>query len=376
MYTNILSPLFYYKQLVNRRQTYWQPFFLFLLTMDVIHLYLGVDLKSFVVSNLLFISCYFTVISFYHFFNGYAFLSKLYKQLLVINFAFVLVSIPFLFTPIDTMDIFWWVNKLTKGVTDFPRLKLLTYEASYYSTLLVPVCYYYLFKFLFRQIHNSKIFTAILVLAPLLMSMSFGVIGATLLTAFVMAFVFRKKLLRYRRAFIVSSVLVVLLLLGAMVLLVFFPHNPITIRAINIVDGTDTSANGRISDSFTMAWRIADIKSIWFGIGLGQIKIQIVEMVRIYYNYWGNFERYDIPNTMAETLAIFGVVGVALRLFLEFYLFYKTKVASNYYRLALFIFIFIYQFTGSFITNIAEYTIWCLAFARVFDQFNVKPENQ
>ncbi|MGZ5135232.1 MAG: hypothetical protein ACXWCG_08785, partial [Flavitalea sp.] len=42
--------------------------------------------------------------------------------------------------------------------------------------------------------------------------------------------------------------------------------------------------------------------------------------------------------------------------------FFKTKVWSNYYRLSLFLFIFIYQFTGSYLTNIAEYVIWILAF--------------
>jgi hypothetical protein len=37
----------------------------------------------------------------------------------------------------------------------------------------------------------------------------------------------------------------------------------------------------------------------------------------------------------------------------------------------LFIFIFVYQFTGSFITNLAEYVIWILAFTNAFPQFDV-----
>jgi hypothetical protein len=96
-------------------------------------------------------------------------------------------------------------------------------------------------------------------------------------------------------------------------------------------------------------------------------------LVRTYYSYWGHLQRYDIPNTMGETLAIFGLSGVFFRLALEIYLYYKTKVSQNYYRLALFIFIFIYQFTGSYITNIVEYTIWLLAFSNVFPQFDLKP---
>jgi hypothetical protein len=45
-------------------------------------------------------------------------------------------------------------------------------------------------------------------------------------------------------------------------------------------------------------------------------------------------------------------------------------VWRNYYRLLLFTFIFIYQFTGSFITNVAEYVIWIMAFTPVFREFD------
>ena len=83
------------------------------------------------------------------------------------------------------------------------------------------------------------------------------------------------------------------------------------------------------------------MKNIFFGAGLGQIKIQIVEVVHKYFNYWGTFPRYDIPNTMGETLAIFGVLGIVIRLFLEMYFYIKTNVSQNYFRLSLFIFIFI-----------------------------------
>ena len=65
-----------------------------------------------------------------------------------------------------------------------------------------------------------------------------------------------------------------------------------------------------------------------------------------------------IPNAVGDTLAAFGIFGIALRLVLQIVFFFQNQGAySNYYRLALFLFIFIYQFTGSFITNIAEYVI-------------------
>jgi hypothetical protein len=45
-------------------------------------------------------------------------------------------------------------------------------------------------------------------------------------------------------------------------------------------------------------------------------------------------------------------------------------VYNNVYRLAIFIFIFIYQFTGSFMFNIIELTCWVIAFTPSFPEFN------
>jgi hypothetical protein len=213
--------------------------------------------------------------------------------------------------------------------------------------------------------------TALVVFLPLLMSMSFGVLGATALMAVILSLVFWRKLLTYKRAMIISFSLLTLCVAGCVMLFTFYAESNVAKRLLSIIAGNDTSANGRTVDSFGIAWKLAEGKNIWFGIGLGQIKVEIENLVRSFYNYWGNYTRYDIPNAMGETLAIFGLTGVALRIFLEWFLFFRTKTYTNYYRLALFIFVFIYQFTGSFITNIVEYVIWILAFSQVFDQFNV-----
>lgn len=371
LYTTVLSPWFFYRQLVNKRETFWRPFVYVLVFFDVVHLCYGVNVTAFLKSNVYFTFTYFTVISFYHFVNNYHQLSKLFRQLLVLNFIFALIAIPFFFMSPDYQDWFWWVNREAMAKHEFPRLKLLTYEASYYSLLMVPVVYYYVFKYLFRQITQYKHLIISMTLLPVIMSMSFGVIGATALTAVILGFSFRKKLLRYKRPFFITVGFFALIVMTLLVLLLFFPESAVSLRLTSVFRGTDTSANGRTSDSFGIAWGLISKHNIWFGIGLGQVKIQIENMVREFYSYWGYYARYDIPNAMAETLAIFGILGVALRLGLEWYLFFKTKVKTNYYRLALFIFVFIYQFTGSFITNIVEYTIWILAFSNVFEQFNV-----
>ena len=120
---------------------------------------------------------------------------------------------------------------------------------------------------------------------------------------------------------------------------------------------------------------VAKERSIWFGSGLGQVKELAYDIVKRYLNYWGELEVVRIPNAVAETLAIFGIFGIAIRFILIFYFFIKTKVLENYYRTLLFVFVFVYQFTGSYITNIVEYVIWVMAFSSVFKQFDVRNEN-
>lgn len=211
----------------------------------------------------------------------------------------------------------------------------------------------------------------LVVFLPLIMSMSLGVIGSSIITICILIFYFRKKLLRYKKPFLITLSILCVTLLAVLLFWMLNPTHPIVLRVLSVFSGTDTSANGRTSDSFGIAWRLIENRSKMFGIGLGQIKIEIKSQVQLHYEYWGNYKRFDIPNTSAETLAIFGIFGLCLRIFLEIYLFFKTKVFTNYYRLALFIFIFIYQFTGSFITNTVEYVIWVLAFSNIFYEFNV-----
>ncbi|WP_317899344.1 O-antigen ligase family protein [Aurantibacillus circumpalustris] len=370
LYTTILGPIFFYRTVRSQRKTFLKPFSAFLIIYDAIHLYIGVDIKSFFVSNVLFILTYFCVISFYHFVNNYDKLPKLFKEVLLCNALLALLAIPFFFAPKEYQQWFWYINKLTVGFEGFPRLALFTYEASYYSLLLIPVWYYYVFKFLFNSISTHKWLNLFLITTPMIMSLSFGVIGASLLTLILMCVIFSKRLYKFKRPFLIITSFLIIISMGLFILWYVNPDNAFFARLQNIIEGKDTSTNGRTTDSFTMAWRIAYIKNIFFGAGLGQIKIMAAEVVHKYYNYWGVFPRYDIPNAMGETLAIFGLLGVFLRLVLEMWLFFKTHVFSNYYRLALFIFVFIYQFTGSFITNIVEYVIWILAFSNAFTQFN------
>jgi hypothetical protein len=155
-----------------------------------------------------------------------------------------------------------------------------------------------------------------------------------------------------------------------LLLIIFYPDNALFIRIQNIFSGVDSSTRGRTTDSFGIAWKIASERSIWFGSGLGQVKVLAHDIVKRYYNYWGDLDVVRIPNAVAETLAIFGIWGLVIRFGLIFYLFFKTRVLANHYQTAVFIFIFVYQFTGSYITNVVEYMAWILAFSNCFPQFD------
>lgn len=370
LYTHILSPLFFYNVHRVGGRTWLRHFVIFLSLYDLLHLILGVDLRSFVFSNALFILTYFCVVGFYHFVNHYNHPGRLFKEVVIFNAILAAIAIPFFFLPREYQQWFWYFNILTKGIADFPRLALFTYEASYYSLLLIPVLYYYLCKFFLDKFFKNKWSTLLMISLPMLLSFSFGVLGASLLALLFLCFYFRNEIFRKKRTFVVFASVVLLALVGSVLFFLLFPDNFLVIRLQNIFAGADTSTKGRTTDSFGMAWRIANERSIWFGAGLGQIKIVNIEIIQKYYNYWGVFPRYDIPNAMGETFAIFGIVGTVFRLWLELFLFFRTKVYTNYYRFALFLFIFIYQFTGSFITNVVEYLIWVLAFSQVFSQFD------
>jgi hypothetical protein len=181
-----------------------------------------------------------------------------------------------------------------------------------------------------------------------------------------------KTFITNRRVLHLLALAGILVVAAIGITVIFFPDNILIVRIANVLNGKDPSAKGRTFEAFWLAEQLLKQKSYWWGIGAGQIKILGFELIRAYYGYGYDTTSVAIPNAAAETLAIFGWVGLTGRILTEVILFFYTRVWRNYYRLALFLFIFIYQFTGSFITNVAEYVIWIIAFTPVFEQFDVK----
>jgi hypothetical protein len=369
MWTALLAPFFYVWIALRRKQEILWPFFFILLPFIFVHtLVTGVDLKIYLVSLLNITMIYIFCQAFYTFLKVCNDTEVIFRKILVVNFIFCLIGMIFYFTPWDY--IFWISQYLTSGVSDYRRFKLFTYEASIYATLFIPVLFFYLLQYFLRQnkIGNTRLF--LMLLLPLVLSFSIGVIGAALLSLLITVLLNHRLLVKRRMvnaiinagAFSVSALFILIL---------FFRNNTLFIRLTNIFTGNDTSTKGRTEDSYILAGKMLEEKSEWWGIGFGQVKLLGHDIVKEYYRYVHEFTA-TIPCAMAETFALLGWWGVILRLTIEISLFFYTKVWTNYYSLMLFLFIFIYQFAGSFFTNPAEFVIWILAFTKVFTQFDVK----
>jgi hypothetical protein len=368
-YTTILSPFFYWWVTTTRKVEILLPFFSMIIAFGIIHFSNGVDLSSYIVSLFNLIAVYIFCQAAYTFFKKARNLDKIFWKLFVINFILCLIAIPIYFTSFNY--ILWIQQYLTEGFDNFLRLKLFTYEASYYATLFTPLFFFYALQVIFRQNKHSVLMLTPMLFLPYLLSFSMGVVSAVSIAIAITYLLYFKRLTSKKRVFNIITLGAALGVFLLAILVIFFPHNPLFVRIENIFSGTDSSGRGRTFEAFILADKMLAEKSYMWGIGLGQVKILGAEIIRDYYLYPMDYTVFAIPNAAAETLAIFGWVGLCLRIVLEIFLFFHTKVWNNYYRLLLFLFVFLYQFTGSFITNIAEYVIWILAFTNVFPQFNV-----
>jgi hypothetical protein len=367
-WTTLLAPLLYIWVVTVRRQEVLWPFLLALLPLAIIHWSLGVDTKSYWVSELNMALVYVFCQAVYTFLLKCDKPEPVLKQLLVINFICCLVAIPLFFTPYD--HILWAKQFLTTGVYDFRRLSLLTYEPSYYALLFTPLFFYFLLQLLFYRNAINGWLMMVMLLLPLVLSFSLGVISAIIAAVAVTCIVHWKTFTRNKR-FMNGLGLTGIVVITALVIgFIFFPDNILFVRIANVVTGKDPSGKGRTFEAFWLADQLLAKKSYWWGIGPGQIKVLGFDLIRDYYGYGFDTDRVAIPNAAAETLAVFGWVGFSIRMLAAVLLFVYTKVWRNHYRLLLFVFIFIYQFTGSFITNVAEYVIWIMAFTNVFREYD------
>jgi hypothetical protein len=350
--TSLLSPLFYFWLRKEGYKRILTTFLLVVAPFVIANLRHGVEYRTYAISFVMALTLYVTIYVFYIAIPKIPNLSALFDGLIKVNLFMSAMGLVLLLTPWDSL--MWITNTITVDVDETMRFRMLTYEPSYYSTLLVPLVLYAFWRFM-SQPNRTTSFFLLAVAVPLAMSFSFGVIGGLMVTiTLIYAFSFR-TLWRHKLAVLaVSSIfaLIVMLLQDTLV----------WIRLMNVVSGQDTSANARTFESYFFAYQIAAEKSLWWGVGFGQVKL-----LDYLITSWSGGR---LICTVADTFALFGIWGLALRFGAEIYLFFKTRVYSNRFRLSLFLFMFIYQFTGSFTSNLAEYVVWILAFSQVFPEFS------
>ena len=374
LYTTLLAPVFLLWLITRNQPTYLGPYLAITLVFACVHFFKGVDPAYYLQSYLIQLGIFIFLVAARTMLSKTVTLRVLFKYLLLANAGLTVIALFLLAFP-DLKGIMWYNNAITNGVNDVWRLKMFTYEASYYSTLLAPLALYYCLRaFVLRPLQRWLAF--FLIMVPVALSLSFGVILGLML-AIVAVYVSDLRLLTESRKAIGYILLsAAALAFGIMILYKIDPGNVLFKRIANVFEGHDSSFKGRTTDSFYIAWRIAQQKSLLFGCGPGQIKVLGIDILRkLYQSDTYTSANTSIPNAAAETLAVYGLIGVATRFAIEFYLFFRTRVYRNYYRLSLFVFVFFLQLTGSFITNVAEYVIWILAFTPgLFPEFDRNPE--
>lgn len=291
-----------------------------------------------------------------------------------IYFGFVLFLMAAVMLLFSAEEVLWSVHDFVgDGTHQLFRFKGLAYEPSHFAFCLAPLAIFAVFSWT----HSSKqqrLHLIIMVLIPIIFTVSFGFFTAFILSlglSVVLAYlIFR----HYNKKLLYSM----LIGLGAIVISCAAVDS-VQKRVTLIVEGKDTSINGRTTEAFTLAYRCAKEKSVWFGIGPGQIKIVGEKIIRPFYqekDFEGytkeNWPKLSIPNNMAETLAIYGILGVLFKVLIQISLFVKFKLYGNYFNLTLFLFTFIYQFMGSFINSTAELILWIFALAPMFTEFQIK----
>jgi len=362
VYTSVLAPLLYLWLIKNQIKYVFTKFFIVLSPFFIFHLKNGIVLKDYLVSSILIATVYVASCTIYFGLKRVKNLEKRILTIIYLNFALAFVGLILKRTPFASW--MWRVKDvISANIDSMMRFKMFVYEPSYYSTLLVPLLLYAYFRCL-HSASRKNIVLLFMVMIPLLMSYSFGVISALILSVGLVHLVYFRKILRLNRKYLLFFPFLVMLLL------LFVFSGSFSQRIANVVSGEDTSGQARTILAYTFGYEIAKTKSLAWGVGPGQPKLIGKEIIANINPFWAENDPH-LPCAIAETLATFGLLGLLLRIVVEIYLFFRARVFENYFRLSLFLFIFIYQFTGSFLTNIAEYAIWILAFSKLLPEFDV-----
>ena len=372
-FTTLFSPLFVIQLFKDNNSLKYAKQFLIILVLFIpFHFISGISYFQYFKSLLLFLSC----VIFYNYFQTYLLetrIDRVYRFISKINIYLTGVAILVFFTPYQ--DLLWYNSIYTDGIDTASRLKMFTLESSIYSMFLVPLFLFYFIRIQTKNLKSDKI-GLMLISIPLVLSLSFGVIG---ILAIVVCFFFIYRLIntsiknKTEKSNSIQYVFLALIISLIISVLFIFPNSNVAVRISNIISGEDSSGNGRIFEPWILAYQILQQKSLLWGIGIGQLNAVGYDIIDSFYGYFGANDKVALPNVVVETFVFYGIIGLFVRFYVIISCAIRTKVFSSPYRLMLFSFMFLYQFTGSNIMNVIEYAIWAMAFSPVLDRYFNNP---
>jgi len=360
VFTNFVSLLWWKKTLSSR---FFKIFIIYISTLliySIVHIINGVELVYYGRSLFFFILIYFSVIAAILFVERFSSsFEQMFKKINTFGFWLFIVGCIAILTPLESL---FWEDHIFANNNVFIRYKGLGYEASYYAYILAPIVIYFFINALLSKFSIKKWLMFLAGLTPVLFTVSFGFFGVFLISLLLSLII----IVIYQKSFpkkMLYPFIIAIIGFGA----VMSSNNFISERIVQILKGQDSSINGRTVEAFYLAKEMAKEKNIWFGIGPGQIKVLGEQYIRPFYNYSKDQRPVvTLPNAAAETLAIFGVLGLIVRLGFQIALFFKFNIYKNYYQLILFCFLFVYQFMGSYVTSTGEYVLWVITFMPIF----------
>jgi hypothetical protein len=364
-YTAILSPLFFLWLYREGKRWLTLKFLICLSPFIVAHALLGVESPFYYARSAFLL---WTV-----FITAYAIcwvllkcknLGRLFEQLIVLNFCAAMTAIILLPTPASK---FLWDNLATlNGSNSSWRLQLLTLEPSEYAGLMTPLLIFAVLR-LFQTPGQRSFIYAAMIAIPMLLSQSFGGISiCTIALAVALLPAYGRLIRQWKSLFILA--LAASLIAGLLIV-----PNPISARIFQIETGADSSAHSRTDNGFILAYAIAASKSLWWGVGLGQAKLYTPAEAGV---SGVGLSNGVIPNAIADAFAQLGIIAVLVKFVLEFFLFFRTRVYTNTFRLAMFVCAFLLQLQGSNIIEVQEYLMWCFAFVPFFPALNLRNSNR
>lgn len=348
-FTTLLSPLLYVWLYCKGQRWLTLKFLLAFSPFLVAHLLHGIDSPVYYARSLILLwTVFIAVTAMCLALSKTATADRLFDQLVVANFIATGIACLIYLTPMR--GLLWQRDTLTfSGTSAILRLNLFNVEPSAYAFLMLPLLVFASFRLVHKTSPRNCLYSLMIVI-PLLLSQSFGGISIGITAVGLSLLVTNPRLFK-RTSSLVAIFFCLFFIVALMV-----TRNPISERVLQVASGGDASTRARTLFSFIAAYAVASTKSLVWGAGLGQVKLVDFSQLHI------GFASSVIPNSIAGIFAELGLVGAIAKLVVEGWLFIKTRVYKDGFRMACFIVGFIFQFTGGFLMDVQEYVLWFLAF--------------